>query len=206
MDDEEGAIVLMPRTQRGFTLVEVAVTLGLMALMLRMAMPAFTSWTRNAQVRAVSDALQTGLRQAQAEAATRSRQVVLFRTTATTCSNTIGSNAAGQAWAIRSIALMAGDAVDTLRCGVLADVASGVVIAGPQALCFNSAGRLVGNADPGVTGATCAAPAAGVDAVYDLTATGADRPLRLLVSPGGVVRACDPNRVLSSSQPDGCPA
>jgi type IV fimbrial biogenesis protein FimT len=206
MDDEEGAIVLMSRAQRGFTLVELAVVLGLMAFLLRMAIPAFTGWTRNAQVRAVSDALQTGLRQAQAEAASRSRQVVLFRTTATDCSNAIGSSAAGQAWAIRSVALMAGDAVETLRCGVLADVASGVAITGPRALCFNSAGRLVGNADPGVTGATCAAPAVGTDAVYNLTAPGADRPLRLLVSPGGMVRACDPNRVLSSSQPDGCPA
>jgi type IV fimbrial biogenesis protein FimT len=52
--------------QRGFSLVEVVVTIALLALLLGLAAPAFGTWTRNAQVRTVSDSLQTGLRFAQA--------------------------------------------------------------------------------------------------------------------------------------------
>lgn len=191
---------------QGLTLVELAVVLALMALLLKIAAPAFATWTRNAQVRAASESLQSVLRQAQADAASRSRQVVVFRSSSSACSNSTGSAASGLVLALRTVGLVAGEAVETLRCSQVADSAVGVSLSGPRALCFSSAGRLVANATPGVSGATCAAPVLGVDAAYDLSASGADRPLRVLVSPGGMVRACDPARSLADGQPDGCPA
>jgi type IV fimbrial biogenesis protein FimT len=190
---------------RGFTVVELMVTIALLALLLGLAMPSFTTWVRNAQVRTVSDALQNGLRLAQAEAIRRHRQVVFYRTNASTCTAATDADNAGVFWVVRTVPLVVGDPVEAVQCGQLADVASGVTITGATALCFNSGGRQVVNADPDIGGAACALDASGTSA-FDVTSTNADRPLRVLVTLGGSVRMCDPAKTLSASTPDGCPA
>lgn len=195
----------MLRRPRGFTIVELLVTIALLALLLGLAMPSFTTWVRNAQVRTVSDALQNGLRLAQAEAVRRQRQVVFFRTNESTCNNATAAADDGAFWAVRSVPLVAGDAVETVQCGQLGDVASGAAIAGATALCFNAGGRQVANADPGIGGPACALDASGTSS-FDVTSSHADRPLRVLVTLGGSVRLCDPAKTLSASTPDGCPA
>lgn len=194
---------LTRRVASGFTLVELMVTITLLAILLTMAMPSFATWVRNAQVRTVSDALQSGLRLAQAEAVRRHRQVVFFRTNQTVCNASTSADSSGAFWAVRTLPLVAGDAVEAVQCGVLSDVAAGVTIAGPVALCFNSGGRQVANAATGIGGATCALDASGTS-TFDLNSSNADRPLRVLVALGGSVRMCDPAKPLSSA-PDGCP-
>ncbi|MDP3225459.1 MAG: GspH/FimT family pseudopilin, partial [Rubrivivax sp.] len=180
----------------------------LLALLLGLAAPAFTVWTRNAKVRTVSDTLQNGARLAQTEAVRRNRQVVFFLSNDSTCDATTAPAANGPFWAIRSVALTAGDAAVTVQCGTVADRAEGVGITGPTAICFNSAGRQVANASPGAGTATCTLDATGLSS-YDVAMTGTardgDRPLRVLVTLGGQVRQCDPARTLSASAPDGCP-
>ena len=193
------------RRVRGFTLVELVVTIALLALLMGLAAPSFTLWTRNAQVRTVSDALQNGARLAQAEAVRRNRQMVFFLTSASACDSTITPAANGSFWSIRTVALLSGEAVETVQCGNLADRAAGVAIAGPTLICFNSMGRQTANADPGFgPSLPCALDVSGVSR-YDFTALGSDRPQRVLVSLGGQVRMCDPARALSSTAPDGCP-
>jgi hypothetical protein len=66
------------------------VLLGALAgyLLLGLAAPSFSQWTRNAQVRTVTDALQSGARLAQAEAVRRNRQVVFFLTNDAACAAT----------------------------------------------------------------------------------------------------------------------
>lgn len=190
--------------QRGFTLIELMVTITLLALLLGLAAPSFTLWTRNAQVRAVSDALQNGARLAQSEAVRRNRQVVFFLTNDSACDATTAPAVNGSFWAIRSVPLTAGDAAVTVQCGNLSDRAEGVAIDGPTAICFNSAGRQTANASPGAGSASCTLAGSGLSS-YDLTATGGDRRLRVLVTLGGQIRQCDRDRTLSASDPDGCP-
>ena len=191
--------------QRGLTLIELMVTISLLALLLGLAAPSFTEWIRNAAVRTVSDALQNGARLAQAEAVRRNRQMVFFLTNSATCNAATAPAADGSFWAIRTVPLVAGDVVETVQCGQLADVAAGVFIDGPTAICFNSAGRQVANASPGIGTTTCSLDASGTS-TYDLSVTGGTRPLRVLVTLGGQVRQCDPARTLSATAPDGCPA
>jgi len=190
---------------RGFSVIELMVTITVLALLLGLALPSFTSWIRNAQVRSVSDAMQSGLRLAQAEAVRRYRQVVFFRTNQSTCTNATTAESGGAFWVVRTVPLVAGDAVETIQCGQLADVAAGVAISGATALCINSGGRQVANADPGIGGVTCTLDASGVNS-FDISSTNADRPLRVLVTLGGSVRLCDPAKTLSASTPDGCPS
>ena len=192
------------RAQRGVTLVELVVAIALLGLLLGLAAPSFGVWTRNAMVRTVTDSLITGVRLAQSEAVRRNRQVVLFLTNSQNCNAAVTATANGAYWALRTVPLVAGEAVETVQCGTLADTARGVTITGPTTLCFNSLGRQVANADPGVGGAACVLAAAGVS-TYDVATVLGDRPLRVLVSLSGQARMCDPARVLSAANTDGCP-
>jgi type IV fimbrial biogenesis protein FimT len=199
------------RPAAGFTLVELLIALTLLSVLLVLAAPSFATWIRNAQVRTISEALQNGLRVAQAEAVRRNRQVVFYLT-----NDDPGLGAApaanGRNWVIRWIPLP-GDTVDAtapanepfIQGGSLADVAAAVEIGGPTAVCFNSLGRRVPNAATGVAGAVCTADIANPLASFQITRAGADRSLRVTVGLGGQVRQCDPARPLADSTPDGCP-
>ena len=56
------------QSSRGFTVLELVVTVTLLGLLLALALPSFAAWSRNARARTTADALQTGMRLAQAEA------------------------------------------------------------------------------------------------------------------------------------------
>ena len=196
--------MLSSKRARGFTIIELMVTITMLALLLGLAVPSFSTWINNAQVRTVGDALQNGLRTAQAEAVRRHRQVVFFRTSQSSCSTATTADAAGSSWVIRTLPLVAGDVEDAVQCGVLSEAAA-VTIAGATALCFNSGGRQVANTDPDIGGDACALDASGSSS-FDLSSSKADRPLRVIVTLGGSVRMCDPAKTLSAATPDGCPA
>jgi len=191
----------------GFTLIEMMVVITLMVVLMTLAMPSMSAWVSNAKVRTISNALQDGLRQSQAEALRRSRQVVFSLTNSSAPQTSLTAVANGSNWSINTVPSMtAGETSAFVEAGVLAAVGSGVQIAGPAAICFNSIGRLVANSSTGVTGATCSLPTTTPPTQqYDITLTGADRPLRVLVALGGQVRMCDPAKTLSSTNPDGCP-
>lgn len=185
-------------------MVELMVTVSLTALLFALAVPSFRSWIGNAQIRAASDAIQNSARLAQAEAVRRSRQVVLFRTDDSTCSPTLSAATAGKFWALRTVAVVDGQAVDVIQCGTLISAQSSVAVSGPVALCFNSGGRQASNPSPGIGGSACELDATGTN-VFNITSSSADRPLRVLVGLGGGVQMCDPAKTLSASTPDGCP-
>ncbi|OUM03776.1 pilus assembly FimT family protein [Variovorax sp. JS1663] len=196
--------------QRGFTLVELLVTIVILAILLTLAMPSMTGWLRNSRLRAASDSLQDGLRTAQAEALRRSRQVVFSLTDdkPTTTAYTARTN--GKNWVIKTIPLTgSSETAALIEVGVIAELSSDIQITGPASVCFNSIGRMVANPDPGTNAGTCALPTSTppvqpYNISYTTPVTGTDRPLRVTVALGGQVRLCDPARALSS-YPDGCP-
>lgn len=202
------------RRSKGFTLIELMVTVVLLAILMALALPSIAGWIRNNKIRTVSDSLQNGLRTAQAEASRRSRQVVFSLTTAKPVANGYTASQNGGNWAISTVpSTMASEASEFIESGVLADANSAIQITGPAAICFGAIGRMVANPSPG-TGAICelpTAPATPGPSVqrYDITVAnavaGVDRPLRVLVALGGQVRLCDPAKTLSDSDPDGCP-
>ncbi|SDH72391.1 GspH/FimT family pseudopilin [Variovorax sp. OV700] len=194
------------RPAGGFTLIELMVTLSVMAVLMALAMPSVLAWIANSRVRTVSDALQNGLRAAQAEAVRRSRTAVFSLTNDTAPQASLTAIANGSHWSINFVASSTLDTAGVatfVEAGVLTGAGAGVSISGPAAICFNSLGRLVAPASTGVSGAACSLASA---PVYDITLASADRPLRVVVSLGGQVHLCDPARTLSSSTPDGCPA
>ena len=203
---EEGPVVLMQarstrRAVAGFTIIELMVTVTLVAILVGLAVPAFNAWISNAQVRTVAEALQNGIRTAQAEAVRRNRQVVLSFTNATPALNA-AAVANGKNWSLQTVASLGDTAGDYLQGGAMADVASTTTItSGVSAICFNANGRLVTNTSPGPAGASCTAS----PTTFNVTQPNADRNLNVLVQIGGQLRMCDPKRTLSSTSPDGCP-
>ena len=185
--------------QCGFTLIELMVTLALLAILLGLAVPFITTAIRNASVRSASEALQNGLRTAQAEAVRRNRQTVFSLTDEEPGSNSAAA-ANGANWAIHTVP-RADEDHEFVQGGALSDLTRGATIEGPASICFNSAGRLVGNTDPGVEGANCEAQQL---VEYTIEAEGADRPLSVQVTLGGQVRMCEPTMKLSSESPQGC--
>ncbi|MET3377429.1 type IV fimbrial biogenesis protein FimT [Variovorax boronicumulans] len=219
MGIEEGAIVLIRPSGRntarhrslGFTLIELMITVTLLAILMMLAAPSMMEWVRNSKVRAVSEALQNGLREAQSESLRRSRQVVFALTDSkpTADSSAFTAKTDGNHWTVRALPSMAGESSAFVSSGILTDVGPGVTITGPAVVCFNSVGRLVPNTTSAFStltgGATCSVDAASPP-IFDIQLDGADRPLRVLVALGGQVRMCDPKKTMSNAHPDGCPA
>jgi type IV fimbrial biogenesis protein FimT len=195
---------------RGFTLVELVVTIALLSLLLGLAAPAFSVWVRNARVRTAADSLANAIRLAQGEAMRRNRQVVFFFTSSGSCDSSLTASSSGSFWAVRTVALTSGDPVEAVQCGLLTDAASTVSINGATAVCFNSMGRQIANAAPGLgTGIACTLDPSGTSTFIvsrvGTPVAGSDRPLHVLVALSGQVRQCDPARTQSSTALDGCP-
>lgn len=203
----------LSRGTHGFTLMELGVTLTVMTILLSIAVPSFVGWVKNSKVRSIAEALQNGLRAAQAEAIRRSHQTAFVLTSAAPAVNTAASTTgSGSSWYIQVLPVYIGETVDRpfVQGGRFSNLAPGVnITVTPTAaslVCFNSMGRLVANNDATTAanfGSSCKAPVG--TTTYDVTLTGATHPLRVLVGLGGQVRMCDTTRALSTTNPDGCP-
>ena len=63
------------RISRGFTLIELMLALAIMALLLLIGMPSFTTFLRNSEIRSTAESMINGLRTSTAEAANRNTKV-----------------------------------------------------------------------------------------------------------------------------------
>ncbi len=196
-------------------MIEMAVTLTVFAILVALGVPSMTTWIRNNKVRAMTDALQTGLRLAQTESLRRSRQVVFSLTNSTTPTLTpLPAVANGTSWAIYTVPSMTDNSeVPTfIQSGELSNASTNVTINsnGVSTVCFNAVGRLVANTSANVIavtgGDTCVQPSGTPPVLkFTITTPGADRPLQVNLSLGGQVHMCDPNVVISDAHPEGCP-
>ena len=181
--------------ERGFTVVELLVGIGLIAALMFIAIPSFTAWLQSTQIRTAADAFQNGLQLARAEAVRRNAPVIFQLTS--TLDNTCVLSTAGPNWVV-SLDSAAGS------CGALPTAdnpvptaprivqtrssndgsRNAVVAANVSSITFNGLGRPLLAATMQVdirnpTGGAC-------------SPTGQMRCMRLLVSASGQVRSCDP--------------
>lgn len=171
---------MLARGQRGFTMIEIAVTLTVMALVLALGIPNFAGWLRNLQVRSAAEAMLNGIQLAKMEAVRRNTTVgVTFdgvsgwsigcTASSTTCPATIQERSGGQGTPKARVATT--------------NLTSGA------ALVFDGSGRVSSGLavttsplllDVTFDGMTCA------------SSSGPIRCLRIVVTRFGQIRMCDP--------------
>ncbi|HWH82005.1 MAG TPA: GspH/FimT family pseudopilin [Burkholderiaceae bacterium] len=198
------------RAQRGISMIEAATTLTVLAVLLGAVAPSVGTWMRNLRIRNAAESVQNGLQRARMEALRRNQTVMFSLVTASgpaaldnTCA--LSSNSASWVISLDSPALQCAAALSSTGTPALIEKAAagvgsaGVTVAALQAdnstvansVTFNGFGRVVGT-----TGV------ARID--FDNAVTSNDyRPLRVLLTPAGAVRMCDP-RITNTADPRYC--
>jgi type IV fimbrial biogenesis protein FimT len=205
------------RRSAGFTLIELLTVMVIASIMFALAFPIIGTWVKNNQIRTVAESVQNGLRFAQVQAVALNQETGFFLANnpppGSTALSGLSAVSPANGWFSDTLTTINGTAnADTavvpigLQVARLGNVASGIQIAGPTGVCFNSFGRMTGNTSTG-TGATCPIPAAS-NVLYTYTvsapSTPAARVLNVTLNVSGQVRICDPVKVLSPTNPDGC--
>lgn len=174
----------------GFTLIELMVVIGILAVVAGFGIPAFKAWIADTKTRTVAEALQNGLRMAQAEAVRRGVQVQFVLTDNAPVAKDVTASTTGKNWVIQSMLRATPNTSDTFIEGANLSAVSGtsLVSASDATVTFNSLGRLV-------------SPSTAV--TYTLSNSNGARHLNVTISLAGKIRMCDPDKSLSSS-PDAC--
>jgi type IV fimbrial biogenesis protein FimT len=176
--------------QRGVTLIELMIALVILAVLMFLAVPSFTIFLHNQQVRNASEAILQGLNLARAEALRRNSSVRFQLVSNLTAGCALANNSLN--WVV-SIADPTGNCDDDPRAlpaeivqkHSATDGTSNVVLAADATnVVFNGMGRVVG---------------AGIGTINLSNVGGACehlagtiRCLRVVVSTGGQIRLCDP--------------
>jgi len=197
-------LIPMNKSSYGFTLIELMITIAVLALLLMVGLPGMTTWLQNTQIRSSAEALQAGLQLARAEALRRNVPV-RFQLADSLAGGCALTNT-GTSWVV-SLADAAGacdaaksdDAAPQIlqkRSGAEGSP-NAVINASVSSVMFNGLGRTTGAAGPvqidvsNPSGGNCQ------------TAGGAMRCLRLTVASGGQLRMCDP-AVMDPADPRFC--
>jgi type IV fimbrial biogenesis protein FimT len=191
--------------QRGFSMIEVAVSLAVMGILMASVAPSVSAWMGNSRIRNTAESIQAGLQKARNEALRRN-QVVRFSLVSLAnpkvLDNSCALSAASGSWvvSVASPASKCAIAPSTTVSPMLVDAhpvgdgGDGVSVSATQSdgstaattVVFNAFGQVVTGTDA-VTGSQ---PIANISVVS--SASGADyRRLKLVVSTGGRVLMCD---------------
>jgi type IV fimbrial biogenesis protein FimT len=172
----------MSRRQAGLTLIEIVIAVAVLAILIALAVPSYRAWIQNSQIRTAAESILNGLQTARAEAVKRNVRTELE----------IG---AGTDWSIKL--MPAGDVIQSRSSAEgSANAQLATQPAGATRITFNGMGWIAANDDatPSITR---------VD-VTSTVVTGTEaRPLRLVITPGGSVKMCDPQ--VAADDPRVCP-
>lgn len=194
---------------RGFTLVEMAVTLVVLALVMATAMPYAADWIRDLRLRGVAESLRTGLDKARLEALKGNKTMTFWLVEDTTAKVPGAScvlSSSGLYWVVSEFTPEGKcDAAVSSTADPRLAARSGAV--NEQGAIAVSAVDSAGTASDSVTFTSLGqVSGTGVGSIAQLTVSrkdGKGRRLRVMVETGGSVRTCDP--AVGSTDPRACP-
>mgnify|MGYP003334391963 CR=1 FL=1 len=200
------------QSQAGFSIIEIAVTLVVLGMLLATAVPSMSAWIRNAKLRNQAESLQTGLQQARNEAVRRNRPITFYLVsngTSTVLNNSCTVSASGSSWVVS--VRDPGSACAAAPATTSADSANPLIVVKRLGTEGSTGVSVSGLASDGSTAAssvtfdTLGRPSGNLRriAVNYASAQTDDRPLRVDITPAGMVRSCDP-LITSTSDPRRC--
>ena len=127
--------------QRGFSMIEIVVTIAVLALLLFAAMPGLGTWLDNTRIRNVADSLQNGLQLARGEAVRRNQNVSFRVTGQVRISDTVSSGPSGVATGRQELPLPAAPVGALI--GRVGNSAPFVIGDNERPIRMNNAGRLM---------------------------------------------------------------
>jgi len=185
--------------QHGFNIIEVMVTLTVLAILIALAAPAFSEWLQSQRIRTSAEAILNGLQAARGEAIRRNVPVVF------------GLEPPMTGWTVCEATVAPCDSTTPAASVVQtksADEGSNSRIAqtpnDSTLVTFSPLGAvLLANVDG-------TRPLSQVDVFFNDSALcsangGSTRCLRVVVSPGGSIRMCDPTPGIAAPDPRTCP-
>lgn len=197
---------------RGFTILELMIGVALLGLLMMLAFPTFTTMAQNARLRSTAESILAGLQGARAEALKRNQTaefLLMAETPDEDNFGAFGANTTGPHWAVRILdtagiptAFVEGrSALEGAGVSDTADLYARVIAANlpaGTAIRFDSLGRT----NVGTVNATFDVQPA--DASQCRANSGDRRCLRVVVTPGGRVRMCDPSITGSPNDTRAC--
>lgn len=166
--------MLIQRLQRGFSLIELMITLAIVAILATLAAPSFKVILANAQIRTAAQALQDGLQLARVEAIRRNARVIFTIGTQSTWTVSVESDAS----TVQTRPYTEGSAAATVA----------VTPGGATQVTFDGLGRVKTNTD-----ASSSITQLDIDVPTTLIPASASREQRVTITSGGAIRLCDPN-------------
>lgn len=197
-------------SQSGFTLIELVITLAIVGILLALAMPGFSAWMQNVQIRNTAESFLNGLQVAKSQAVRSNSNVQFIVTDSNPTAASVTSvvaDANGGNWLVRELQT---DATGVIVMNFIQGrpraegSANATVASGLACFEFTPLGRL--NLAPN---APCLAPAGLADAngniVIAVDNSGSytgKRPMQINVSLGGQVLMCDPDATAKAANPN----
>ena len=168
-------------TTLGFTLIELAIALAIAALLMMLAMPSFSAFLRNSEIRSTTESIVNGLRVARSEAVRRNQTV----------SFTLVAGGGSPSWTVGQVSDNSVIQTYSAQEGA-ANVSVFAQPAAAASVAFNRLGRVV-------------PVAVGTPTIQQLTIRStieADaRVLQIYVDGVHGIRMCDPSPLLATSTP-----
>lgn len=169
-------------TQRGVTLIELMIALVIIAALIMVAMPSFSAWLANAQIRNAAEGILNGMQFARAQAIQRNAPVWF-------------ELAADNGWTVTTLVDGSEEVLQSRPAEGSATAEASAEPVGANMLTFNGMGWVIPNANNSNS-------ITEVDVESTVTVDGV-RPLRITIGPGGAMKMCDP--AVADPDPRVCP-
>lgn len=199
---------MLKHLQAGVSLIEVMIGIGILAMLMALGVPQYGIFLANARLKATTDTLVSGLSLARAEAVKRNARVEMVLTDdepVEAVVNGLNATLNGPNWMVRQWVPSTGvyDFIEGKLGGEGSGTSGARITATGTTASFNGFGGLTSG---GAITYDIDNPSGGACDQAPPGARGPMRCLRVIVSPGGQIRTCDPavNPVTSPTDTRAC--